>query len=802
MFHHLGALVSRFWLPVIVGWLLLVVALRMAAPRWDDVTHDGDFAYLPDDMPSVAGEELLQEAFPDRRAKSQLVVVLARDDGPLTLVDSHFAAVLAEDLQRHAAPEGEPAADPLADDLLPLVDVWTLNDALIGDMLTSGRAGLIVLHLSTELMAAENIGVVEQVQQIIRARRGDLPEGLRVEITGSAAIGGDMLLAALESIRNTETFAIVLVVLILVAVYRAPLMILVPLSAIFVSVMASMSIVAALTQLDALPGFDWWSFKIFKTTRIFVVVILYGAGTDYCLFLIARYKEELSQGYRGGEAIERALGNVGNALAASALTTIVGLAMMFFSDFGKYSNSGPAIALCLVVALAACVTLAPALLAAVGTWVFWPFRKQVLAGYQRQSRAPSSGDAGNAEAPVGRFWGKLTGLLLARPAAILSVSVLLMTPLAIAGTRPQITYNLLSELPPDRASVRGTRLLAEHFAAGEIGPVTVVAHHPQADFNSAAGKDAIAELTRKLFDLRTGDGSEQRAVADVRSRTSPLGSLPSNIFTLRGLRKLFASGHTLASDAYVSGHRRWRDKVTRLDVTLQSDPFSQEAIDALGRIENLLESEIERPDSPWHGARFEVAGTTAGIRDLAEVTTADRQRIQVLVVIAVFCVLLAILRRPVVCVYMILSVIFSYLVTMGAAQLFFQWAYGATYHGLDWKVPLFLFVILIAVGEDYNIYLATRVFEEQARRGPLAGLRIAVARTGGIITSCGLIMAGTFVSMTTGTLRGIVELGFALSLGVLLDTFVVRTILVPCFLALLCRWQARPEPAQEATADV
>ncbi|MHC4405088.1 MAG: MMPL family transporter, partial [Planctomycetota bacterium] len=794
---------------VLLGWAVAVAAVHLAAPRWEDVTHDGDFAYLPEQMTSVQGEKLLEAAFPDVLSKSQVVLVVARDEGQLEAGDVGVAEWLVTELTP-------------PDDRGPIVGVlspWTevVGQKFVTEAGPNGQALLIILQLRSEFMAIDNMQLMADVYGKLDEARaaGGFPAGLRLGVTGSAAIGYDMLASAKESIRNTEWTTILLVSVILLLVYRAPGLVIVPLLTIAVSVMVALGLVALATQWsDQLGGLG---FKVFKTTKIFVVVILFGAGVDYCLFLISRYREELARGRRSEEAVGCALSRVGDALAASALTTIIGLGMMVFASFGKFRNSGPAIALCLAVALVASMTLAPALLRAFGRRVFWPFGPNGLRrGDHTNGAASGSGALEYGDSPFRAFWERLSRQVLARPGLILVVSFLLLSPWAARGFSVEVTYDLLSELRDDRPSVQGTHLLRRHFPPGETGPVVVLAVSQSGGFD---GKDQYFEQMRSLaadlyqLEYEDSKGRKVKPVTSIRSLVEPLGERPEKFGLYGALRKGVLRGHPRTKGTYLAQAPRYVGKVgeltlrgtggeetpvivnyflvrdvTRFDLVFQYDPFSVESTRLLDSVERFFRSLKDDPQSDWHGTDFYLTGTAAGIRDLKQVTASDQALIQKLVPIAVLFILILILRRPLVCVYLMLSVLLGYFVTIGATELFFSWLYGDTFHGLDWKVPIFLFVILIAVGQDYNIYLATRVFEEQRRRGPAEGLRVALVRTGGIITSCGVIMAGTFASMTSGTLRTMHELGFALSLGVLLDTFVIRTILVPAFLVLWDRY--------------
>ena len=473
------------------------------------------------------------------------------------------------------------------------------------------------------------------------------------------------------------------------------------------------------------------------------------------------------------------------------MTTVLGLGTLAFADFGKFRNSGPTIAVCLLVALAACVTLAPAILRMAGRSVFWPF----ALGKLRRDAVPLEPSQGNVlqsdaedSGVMHGLWDWLSRRIIARPGLILTGSLLLLAPLAWHARSVVVTYDLLSGLQPSRPSVRGTRLLRDYFPAGETGPVTVLAYREEGGFDaSLEQREKIERLAKGLYGLtyRDSHGDVTQPITTVRSLAEPLGERPEKYGFFEALRRGVVRGHHVTKSTYLASAPEYLGKVTRLDLVTRYDPFSLESVYLLDAIDSHLYKLSQDPDSEWYGTQFYFLGTTAGIHDLRTVIDSDTALIQKLVPLAVLAVLLvvlrsppirltrwlqnrglpatlmAVLRRPLVSVYLILSVMFGYYVSLGCADLFFSWLYGDSYVGLDWMVPVFLFVILVAVGEDYNIYLATRVFEEQARRGGVEGLRVALVRTGGIITSCGVIMAGTFASMISGSLRSVIMLGVA-----------------------------------------
>jgi RND superfamily putative drug exporter len=771
MFDLLGRLAVDHPWKVCAVWLVAAAALTLAAPAWQAYSRDDDIHFLPAECPSVRGYELLAQAFPNEVYGSRLVVALERAQ-PLTAEDFTLVDRLTAELEQLGTLEPE----------LGLGAIRSCRDPVIGRRLTSGdgcctliTAALEAPYLALATQAAAD-RAESRLRQVLAQAGGDPP---RMYVTGSAGIGRDLLRATRQSLDRTTAATIGLVILILVLLYRAPLLALAPLATIGLSAWVALKVLALVAQL---PGVH-----LATVSQVFVIVLLFGAGTDYCIFLIGRYREELRAGQEIGPALQTSVGRVGLALAASAGTVICGLSLMALADFAKVRCAGPAIALGLLVAVAATLTLTPALLRLMGAAAFWPHEPGAKPAAPRlpfrlqQAAAPP----GRAE----RFWDRLATRVMTRPRTVLAASALVLVPLALAGLVVTADYKATGQLSDSAESRQGGTAIQRHFTAGETGPISVLLVSP-ADWDTPAGHELIDHLSRGFCQLGN--------VAEVRSLTQPLGerqpleppaprrgllgsffgSLPGNVAD--ALRRQSARQHYLSRIDTDDGVRH----VARIDVITESDPFDRASFETLGLIETWVNRELPRFSAAAREIRGECYGIGVHTRDMARVVEADRLRINWLVLAGIALILLGVLRRPWLVGYLLLTVLVSYYATVGMTALAGSLWVGQLDWQLDWRILFFLFTLLMAVGQDYNILLVTRMMQEQAEYGVVEGIRRGLARTGGVITACGLIMAGTFATLMLTSLGTLVQTGFALTFGVLLDTFVIRPFVVPAFLRL------------------
>jgi len=767
---------------VVAFWIVLLASSLMMAPRWADVTENGEFAFLPADAPSRVAEQQFSEAFNDTLA-SNIVLVVRRETSADGLKDADvnfISEVLIPRIREVAQlPPGEDVRETLSEEHLVSRLHWAGTRGT-GSLFTSEdkQASLIILQLTTEFLDQGNAPLIAEVEQMLEEihQKSDsdaIPVGLDISFSGSATFGRDIIHESRESARSTEKWTVILVVVLLIVIYRAPVLALIPLVTVVFATVASLSLLAI--------GANYGIVTLFTGIETYVTVLLYGAGVDYCLFLIARYREELDTGATIEDAVCQTLERVGAALTASAGTVMCGIGMMVFAEFGKFRQAGVAITFGLAICLLASLTLTPALLRLFGRWAFWPnVAKAHITGPTGWIAASDISTRIAHANLLQRGWAHMGELLKQRPFTWWIGSILVLVPFAAAGVFwfGHLSYGLLAELPETAPCVKGAEALTAHFPAGESGMLSVMVRAEGVDFYSRrdlTGTHIVRELTNNLAKDR-----DQLGLHTVRSMTHPAGQndelgTAARIVARKLGRKLYSSSID--------------PSVTRLELVFHSDPFARDSIEEFRRFRAQFSEYLPAEIS---NAEFAFLGATPSLSDLKDVTDRDQIRIDALVMLGIFLILVVLLRRPGVCAYLMFSVFLSYLATLGITFMVFWALDPIDFAGLDWKVPLFLFTILIAVGEDYNIFLMTRIQEETEEHGPVEGIIVALRKTGSIISSCGIIMAGTFASLLAGSLVGMDQLGFALAIGVLLDTFLVRPVMVPAFLILLARGQLGP----------
>lgn len=783
MFNFLGRLATRHPWKICAAWVVVGLGLALIAPRWEQNVQDDDIRFLPDRCDSVKGYRLLTEAFPKDVYASRVIFTFEREDRPLNDVDLKLLEAVVDDLEQLSAAEPK----------LKIGGIQSPKDPFIGKRLISAdqHCALVQVALGTPYLAQQTQVSVNRAESVVRARLDQASDTPRMCVTGPAGVGRDLATASINSLDTTTLATIMLVVVILLCVYRAPLLALVPLATIAGSVFVALQVLALCTLI---PGF-----YLVNVSQIFAVVMLYGAGTDYCLFLISRYREELADGSRMNPALSKSVGKVGGALAASAGTVICGLGLMGLAEFAKVRCAGPAIALSLAITLLASLTLTPALLRLLGRSVFWPVG------------VPHTEPRLTAH-PKEDIWTRISRVVVARPVLILCCAVVVLLPLAALGFQVKANYRATGELSAQSSSVQGLEVIQRRFTAGETGPITVLlaSHTP---WESKDGERILHHLSQAMRNLAN--------VAEVRSFTQPLGepalvkkaeekAMPSGGVAgfFKSVRKNLETAvedqtRQAARPVYLATIDRSPDglewliapkadeaapvHVARLDVVMHTDPFDPQSVPTLDVIRVWVKEELPKTLQGFNGLQAEVYGVTVSTRDLATITESDRARINTLVLGGIFLILLVLVRKLWLASYLLVTVLFSYYATLGATTLLATWWGGRPLFEVDWRVPFFLFTILVAVGEDYNILLITRALKERKRHGGVEGMRRALARTGGTITSCGLIMAGTFGTLMMSGLNTLIQIGFALAFGVMLDTFIIRPFLVPAMAMLVWR---------------
>jgi RND superfamily putative drug exporter len=738
-FAATGRFAVRFRWAVVAAWVTATVLAILLLPTLASVVKENNADQLPASSPSLAAARL---ATPFRDPdQTPVLVVIARGGGTVTAADSAAIGRLAARLAKVAA-------------------VQQVKD--LGDSADRQAVQL-------EVLARLNVATPVPAQRLVAGLRAaiaasPLPGGLRAHLAGPAATQADASQASQKAVNLGQDLSIVFIVALLLVVFRAllaPLLTLAP--AVLVTQLAGRVIGEAGTA--GLP--------VSSLTQFLLLVLTLGAGTDFGLFLVFRVREELRAGHAPHAAVTRALARVGESITFSAATVIAALLTMMLATFGLYSSLGAPLAIALAFMLLADLTLLPALLAIVGRAAFWPTRT-----------ARGTGRTG--------WWGRVASRVVAHPAATLAFGLLAFGALATAvlGYRP-VSMPATPAAPGGSDSAAGSALLAAHFPAAASNPATVVLR-----FHGPAWDDPapVATAQRRLAALPQFD-----------RLAGPFGALtPGQLTTLHATLGAPAAipavppAGSHVPPATWAAYRAERQfispdgRTVMFDASLVAgDPGSSAALGQVPALRAAVAAVARAAGATADG----VAGEMPAAYDVTQVSDADLLRVFPVAILVIGLLLALVMRSLIAPLYLIASVVISYLAAWGLSVLLFQNAASAG--GLYYGIPFLMFIFLLALGEDYNILVMTRIREEASRIPLRQAVARALERTGPTVSSAGLILAGTFGVFALalgrqpggGAVTGVLA---SIAIGILMDAFLVRALLIPATVALLGRWNWWP----------
>jgi RND superfamily putative drug exporter len=603
------------------------------------------------------------------------------------------------------------------------------------------------------------------------------PPGLHVHLAGDVAINVDQQAKSGTTGNQVEAVSVVFILVLLLLIFRSLLAPLITLIPAFFAVAISGPLVGEAAHAGL---------KVSQLAQLMLIVLVLGAGTDYGLFLVFRVRENLRQGAEPKEAVRSAVMRVGETITFSALTVIAALLSLLVATFQIYSQLGIPLAIGIGTVLLAGLTLLPALLAVFGRAAFWPSKTR-----------EGTGKAG--------LWGRIATRIVRRPAVPLTIGVIVFGALATAVTAYQPGgFGGSVTAPAGTDSAAGSALLAEHFPASAANPTNLIYRLSGPVWDNP---DSVATATSQLraSGLFTGVTGPLNP-AGVTLTPAQYQSLHAALGNPRALPAVPPSTSSIPLAAY-EAYRATAQYVSPDGETIQfetglkaGDPSTTAAMNAVPSVR----AEAAAAAKTLGALDWGVGGQAPAFYDISQISDSDLARVIPVAIVVIGLLLCLVIRSLIAPLYLIASVALSYFAALGLCVIIFMKIGGSS--GITFILPFLMFIFLLALGEDYNILVMSRIREEVYHLPLREAVSRALGATGTTVTSAGLVLAGTFSVFAIVGGRGsggstVRDIGVGLALGVLMDTFIVRTILVPCTVVLLGRWNWWPSALSRAGAQ-
>ncbi|MBM25524.1 MAG: hypothetical protein CL760_07565 [Chloroflexi bacterium] len=743
---------SGKWITLAI-WLVLAGVIIGLSPSLDTSANMADF--LPDEAESTKAYELSAGRFASQGIP--VIVVFRNEDG---LSDDDY---VTETNFYHWLSNSE-----ISKNIISVLSISKIPEARQELISPDNTTMTVLVNFSgsptSDLFKDSVKDIRDQVRQIET-------ESLQIKVGGPGGLLQD-LIKVFENIDGLLLIVTAVLVLVLLsAIYRAPVVALTPLIVVGLVLQVSQGLLANISSFSDFLRVNG------QATGI-MTVVLFGSGTDYCLFVSSRFREELRQVDDVHEAMKRTMDGIGIAVACAGGTIIIATGLLLLSALRSYQTLGPVIGLGVLVMTVAALTLVPAVLTIFGRFSFWPFRPKFSVNQ------PMTNSSGGIYSKIGKF-------VMNKPIGTLIVCVVVLGSFITGIFTLERSFDSLDSLPRNTESVQSFEMLRSGFSPGQISPTQVYV---------SLGNGKKVRQSLDIVDRISLRFYEHEAVSGVISPSRPYGMMSpiDKKQVEETLSKIEKSDPGYGLD-FLSRYKRYvsiDEEIALVELILKDNPYGSEAMDSIPELRTLadrLESEFRLGEG-----QILIGGETSEQYDTRLVGDRDTNLVLPLILLAIFIVLMLLLKSLVAPIYLVATIAFTYFSTLGLSMLIFK--FGFNHEVITPSLPFFLFVFLNALGVDYNIYLMSRVREEAKKSNLDDAVEKALSNTGGVITSAGLILAGTFSALISLPLLDLMQLGIAVAVGVLMDTFITRTLIVPAIIKLLGRWNWWPNDIRVSTS--